>query len=46
MRPDYALLGEVTKGQDVVDRIGVVAVGPDDKPTEPVVIEKIEIVES
>jgi peptidyl-prolyl cis-trans isomerase B (cyclophilin B) len=44
--PDYALLGKVAKGQDVVDRIGVVAVGPDEKPTEPVVIEKIEIVES
>jgi cyclophilin family peptidyl-prolyl cis-trans isomerase len=44
--PDYALLGKVTKGQDVVDRIGVVEVGPDEKPTEPVVIEKIEIVES
>ena len=44
--PDYALLGKVTKGQDVVDRIGVVEVGPDEKPTKPVVIEKIEIVES
>jgi peptidyl-prolyl cis-trans isomerase B (cyclophilin B) len=43
--PDYALLGKVTKGQDVVDRIGVVEVGPDEKPTEPVVIEKIEIEE-
>jgi peptidyl-prolyl cis-trans isomerase B (cyclophilin B) len=44
--PDYALLGKVTKGQDVIDRIGVVEVGPDEKPTEPVVIEKIEIEES
>jgi peptidyl-prolyl cis-trans isomerase B (cyclophilin B) len=44
--PDYALLGKVTKGQDVVDRIGVVEVGPDEKPTEPVVIQKIEIEES
>jgi peptidyl-prolyl cis-trans isomerase B (cyclophilin B) len=43
--PEYALLGKVAKGQDVVDRIGVVAVGPDEKPTEPVVIEKIAIVE-
>jgi peptidyl-prolyl cis-trans isomerase B (cyclophilin B) len=44
--PDYALLGKVTKGQDVVDRIGVLEVGPDEKPTEPVVIDKIEIDES
>ena len=30
--PDYALLGKVTKGQDVVDKIGVAEVGPDEKP--------------
>ena len=33
--PDYALPGKVTKGQDVVDKIGVVAVGPDEPPVEP-----------
>jgi peptidyl-prolyl cis-trans isomerase B (cyclophilin B) len=44
--PDYALLGKVTKGQEVVDKIGVVAVGPDEAPTEPVVIRQIRITES
>ncbi len=44
--PDYALLGKVTKGQDVVDKIGVVAVGPDEAPTQPVVIRQIRITES
>jgi peptidyl-prolyl cis-trans isomerase B (cyclophilin B) len=44
--PDYALLGKVTKGQDVVDKIGVVAVGPDEQPTDPVVIRQIRVTES
>ncbi len=44
--PDYALLGKVTKGQEVVDKIGVVDVGPDEAPTEPVVIRQIRIEES
>jgi len=41
--PDYALLGKVTKGQDVVDLIGVAPVGPNDAPVDPVVIESIEV---
>ena len=41
--PDFALLGRVTKGQDVVDKISVVAVGPDEAPTAPVVIRQIRI---
>jgi peptidyl-prolyl cis-trans isomerase B (cyclophilin B) len=44
--PDYALLGKVTKGQEVVDKIGVLAVGPDEAPTEPVVIRNIRITTS
>ena len=44
--PDYALLGKVTKGQEVVDKIGVVEVGPDEAPTKPVVIRQIRIEES
>jgi len=40
--PDYALLGKVTKGQDVVDRIGVVP-APGETPTNPVVIRQIRI---
>jgi peptidyl-prolyl cis-trans isomerase B (cyclophilin B) len=41
--PDYALLGRVTKGQDVVDAIGVVPTSPDEQPVNPVVIESIRI---
>lgn len=44
--PEYALLGKVTKGQEVVDKIGVLAVGPDEAPTQPVVIRQIRITES
>jgi peptidyl-prolyl cis-trans isomerase B (cyclophilin B) len=44
--PDYALLGKITKGQDVVDRIGVAEVGPDEKPLQPIVIREIRITES
>ena len=44
--PDYALLGKVTKGQEVVDKIGVAEVGPDEKPLQPVVIRQIRITES
>jgi peptidyl-prolyl cis-trans isomerase B (cyclophilin B) len=44
--PDYALLGKITKGQDVVDKIGVAEVGPDEKPLQPIVIRQIRITES
>ncbi len=44
--PDYALLGKVTKGEDVVDKIGVAEVGPDEKPLQPIVIRQIRITES
>jgi cyclophilin family peptidyl-prolyl cis-trans isomerase len=44
--PQYALLGKVTKGQEVVDKIGVLAVGPNEAPTQPVVIRKITIAQS
>jgi peptidyl-prolyl cis-trans isomerase B (cyclophilin B) len=44
--PEYALLGKVTKGQEVVDKIGVLQVGPDEAPTQPVVIHRITIAES
>jgi cyclophilin family peptidyl-prolyl cis-trans isomerase len=40
--PEYALAGKVTKGLDVVERIGELG-GPDEKPTQPVVIEKMTI---
>ena len=44
--PDYALLGMVTKGQEVVDKIGVVEAGPDEAPVNPVVIRQIRVTES
>jgi peptidyl-prolyl cis-trans isomerase B (cyclophilin B) len=40
--PEYALAGKVTKGLDVVERIGALG-GPEEKPTQPVVIEKMTI---
>jgi peptidyl-prolyl cis-trans isomerase B (cyclophilin B) len=45
LEPDYALLGKVTKGQEVVDRIGVLPTTPDEQPVEPVVIESITVAE-
>ena len=44
--PDYALLGKVTKGQEVVDKIGVAEVKPDEQPVQPIVIRSIRITES
>jgi peptidyl-prolyl cis-trans isomerase B (cyclophilin B) len=44
--PDYALLGKVTEGQDVVDKISVVEVQADEQPVDPVVIRQIRISES
>jgi peptidyl-prolyl cis-trans isomerase B (cyclophilin B) len=42
--PDYALLGKVTSGQDVVDKIGVVETDPaTEAPVEPVVISSIKV---
>jgi len=40
--PEYALAGKVTKGLDVIERIGELGT-PEEKPTEPVVIEKMTI---
>ena len=42
--PDYALLGKVTAGQDVVDKIGVAETDPaTEKPLEPVVISSVKV---
>jgi peptidyl-prolyl cis-trans isomerase B (cyclophilin B) len=43
--PEYALVGTITDGQEVVDLIGVVPVGPDEQPVEPVVIESVTVEE-
>ena len=46
--PDYALVGKVTKGMDVVQRLQDVQTDPagDDRPVDPIVIEKATIRES
>jgi peptidyl-prolyl cis-trans isomerase B (cyclophilin B) len=44
--PDYALLGKVTKGLEVVHRIEDLASTSDGPPSRPVVIKKITIAES
>src|SRR4051812_43257760 len=44
--PDYALLGELTSGQPVVEKIGAIITDPrTDAPDAPVVIESIRVVE-
>lgn len=44
--PDYALLGRVTAGQDVVDRIGVAEIDPaTEQPVSPIVIESVTVEE-
>jgi cyclophilin family peptidyl-prolyl cis-trans isomerase len=45
--PDYALLGKVTAGQDVADKIGAIITDPrTDFPDDPVLIESISVKES
>jgi peptidyl-prolyl cis-trans isomerase A (cyclophilin A) len=39
----HTIFGEVTDGMDVVDAIATTATGPQDRPLEDVVIERIEI---
>ena len=42
--PDYALLGKVTSGQDVVDKIAVAKTDPaTEKPVDPIVISSIKV---
>jgi cyclophilin family peptidyl-prolyl cis-trans isomerase len=44
--PQYALLGKVSKGMDVVQAINAVPTGPTDQPLDPVVIKSITVKES
>jgi peptidyl-prolyl cis-trans isomerase B (cyclophilin B) len=47
LTPDYALLGKVTSGKDVVDKIGAIITDPrSDFPDDPVLIESISVEES
>jgi peptidyl-prolyl cis-trans isomerase B (cyclophilin B) len=43
--PEYALVGEVTEGLDVVERIGALG-DENEQPTQPVVIETVTVSES
>jgi peptidyl-prolyl cis-trans isomerase B (cyclophilin B) len=43
--PDYAIVGEVTDGQSVVDRIGKLG-NADEQPLQPIVIHKVTVGES
>jgi peptidyl-prolyl cis-trans isomerase B (cyclophilin B) len=45
--PEYALLGKVTSGQDVVDKIGQVRTDPStEAPVKPVVIASVKVSEN
>ena len=41
LQHDYTIFGKVIKGQEVVDAIGKVATGANDKPLKPVIMEKV-----
>ena len=41
--PNYALLGEVTEGMEVVERIGTVPAEADGRPADPVVIRSVRV---
>jgi peptidyl-prolyl cis-trans isomerase B (cyclophilin B) len=41
--PDYALVGKVTNGREVVDLIGVAPVGPDEQPVDPIVMKSVTV---
>jgi peptidyl-prolyl cis-trans isomerase B (cyclophilin B) len=45
LAPDYAVVGKVTDGLDVVERIGGLG-DASEQPTQPVVIEKVTVEES
>ncbi len=41
----HTVFGQVFEGMEIVDKIANLEVGPNDDPVEPVVLEKVEIVE-
>ena len=42
----HTIFGQVTEALDVVEAIGDVATGPQDRPVEDIVVERIEITDS
>jgi cyclophilin family peptidyl-prolyl cis-trans isomerase len=44
--PDYAIVGEVTSGLDVVDTIGALGDPVTEQPTEPVVVSRVTVSQS
>jgi len=44
--PSYTKFGKVIEGQETVDAIAEVATSPDDKPLEPVVMERVYVEEA
>jgi len=42
---NYTIFGKVISGQEVVDAIGRVAIGPGDKPLSPVIIKSAKVAE-
>src|SRR5262249_57030854 len=40
--PDYAIVGKVTSGLDVVDRIGKLG-DASEQPTQPIVIDRVDV---
>jgi len=39
----HTIFGQVTEGYDVIERIATAATGPQDRPVEDIVIERIEV---
>lgn len=42
---EYAIVGEVTEGLDAVERIGALG-GPDERPTQPVIVSSVTVTEN
>jgi cyclophilin family peptidyl-prolyl cis-trans isomerase len=44
--PNYTIFGRLTSGEDVLDKIATAPTGAQDRPTDPVTINHIEITEA